>query len=771
MGLVEVPVRQLHQGVSRQPDHVRLVGQLQDAENLLFRVEEAGFTKRFGTLHIGIVEPAPAPGVELPFHVIDLGATEKYGMTMHGGNVHIVNLLSGVGGTITIAGSSGSYISSTNPQDFAFSTILDETFVVCRDKTVAMKADLTTAGFNAVVFQVFGGRAGVYSITVDGHTGTTTTSATVATDWDTSHIAQALVTSLGAIGGYNILRLYGSYIIIYRDDNAVITSSASDAAGGRDIVMTNTGTPITSTDKLPAYAIDGMIVTIGADTNSGAPHFYMKFVAAPMGGSAGYWTETVAPGIQYKLDETTMPHVLVRTSLDHFTLQAATWDNRNVGDTTTVPNPDFVGKTITDVTLFRDRLDLISGEHHWFSATGEYFRFWPKFSTQSLDNDPFGIRGSAGRVAIQRFCLPYRKTLWSTSDNEQFEVSAAAVLTPKTGVMDLTTRYLANQACRPVVMGPMLYFTSFNNNNAIVLEYTFDELSLTSVATEITKHVRGYMPITTIDVTADPPTGNLFFLSDQDTSSLYVWTVFWNGQQRDQSCWSKWTFPGATVMGCRVVAGALFLLMRRADNVTIERINLADGTTNFPLYSPRLDRSVYNALPTYDAGTDTTTFTQPYPTAGISGVMPSGRAVTVVSTSVNNVTVQGNVASAIFGFTYPSRAVLSKQYHRDQQGVAILNGKLRLKQITVSHKSAGYYEVRVDAPGRSQDVFKFTGRNIGVADDLVGVQPIDTGLFMKGGLEADGVDATFAIHNDTHLPHTINEIVFRGEFTEIVRQG
>jgi hypothetical protein len=296
LSLVEVPVRELHQGVSRQPDHVRFPGQLQEAENQLFRVEEAGFTKRFGTQHVGIVEPPPGLGANLAFHVIDLDEGEKYGLTVHGGACHIVNLIDGSNPTVTVDTISATYTGSVAGSNYAFATILDYTFIVNRAVLVAMTADVSAAGVNAVVFQVRSGRAGVYSITVDGHTGTTTTSTTDASQWDTSQIAQNLVTSLGAISGYTIQRSYGSYIIVNRASNAIITASASDPAGGTDIITTNSGTPLATTDKLPAYALDDMRVTIAASSDSGTAAFYMKFVASPGGAQTGYWTETIKSG-------------------------------------------------------------------------------------------------------------------------------------------------------------------------------------------------------------------------------------------------------------------------------------------------------------------------------------------------------------------------------------------------------------------------------------------------------------------------------------------
>lgn len=784
MSLVEVPVRQLHQGVSRQPDHVRFPGQLQDATNQLFRVEDAGFTKRYGSQSIASVANPPGAGVIQPFHVIDLGVAEKYGLTVDGsGGLHIVNLLSGVVATVTLVGSPTPYITLPgNPQDFAFTTILDYTFVLNKSVTVLMTSDLSLAPVFAIAFQIEDGRAGTYSITVDGHTVTHTTSATLATDWDTTAIASAISTSLNtALGAaYNVGGSGGnSTILVKRVDNAAMSCTASGPSSTA-VVIASTGIPIATTDLLPAFAYDSMGMTIAADANVGTPAFYMEFVSSPPGSNTGYWKETIAPGINYRLDATTMPHVLIRDSLNQFTFQAATWDDQKVGDRNTIPLPDFVNQTINDITVFRDRLDLLTGEFHWFSATGEFFRFWPEFSTQSLDNDPFGIRGSSGRVNVQRFAVPYRKILWSESDVTQFELSSASVFSPKQAVMDMSTTYLTSSFCRPQPMQQMLYFMSFNGGNAIVLEYSYDYFTLTSMATDITKHVRGYIPQNVVDMTIDPPTGNLFLLSDSDRSSLYLWTVYWNGMQstmgqREQSSWSKWTFPGATIHGCSVTAGVLYLLVTRADGLFIESVQLAEGALNFPLFTPRLDRQV-QITGTYNSTTNQTTYTLPYPAAGTTCITPDGLVQTVVSAVGDTLVVAGNPGSglgsdrAMIGFTYPSSAVLSKQYHRDAQGTAILNGILRLQTFTVQHTNTGYYQVQIVQNGRDTEIYPMTGRLLADRTDAIATRPIVTGVFMKP-ITADALTATITIENDTYLPHTISAVIFKGEFNELVRQG
>jgi hypothetical protein len=777
VSLVEIPVRQLHQGVSRQPDHTRFPGQLQDAQNQLFRVEEAGFSKRFGSQYVAPVAPAVAAnGANVSFQVIDLDANTKYGVSIGNGQISICNLLTGAPVTVNaMAAEAAAYI-NTDASNLVLASVFGSTIVVNKTIKTAMTSAVSgpKVSFRAV-FHVIDGRPGVYSITIDGNTGSYTTSATDQTTWDTSVISvqlkNHLITALGA--GYAVDLPQGGYIMVTKLNSTAMSVQTSDPTGGLSMRSTVQDDYVTSTDLLPAFALNGMRVFVGA---SGIATYYVSFTETPAASNRGYWSECLGAGVQYQIDQTTMPHQLLLNGDGSFTFQAIPWDNLQVGDNTTVPPPDFIGKTITDVVFHKDRLAILSGEWVWFSLSGNYYGFWPKYSTQQLDTDPFGLRGSANRVSLQRFAVPHRKIFWTTADSSQFEISSATTLTAKNTVMDYTTSYVCNPLCRPITMAQMLYFTSWNGGNAILQEYAYDYFTLTAIANDVTRHVRGYIPQPIVDMAADQPTGNLFLLSGADRSSLSVWTVYWNGTQREQSSWSQWNFPGGQIHGIRIADGVFYICITRPSGTYIEKIALADNGgiwVHFP-YSPRLDQVTLVAGGTYDAVNNQTPFVLPLPAdmamTAVQGI--TGNNLPLKGVSGNTVYVAGNFQSqdVAIGYTYPSSITLSKQYLRDQQGTAIVNGVLQLQTMTIAHKDTGYYQVEVDVPGRAPMYNAFTARLLGDGTNLLALQPIVSGTF-RGTVGGEGQTAVIKIHNDTHLPHTISEIVFRGTFNELVRQG
>ena len=106
---------------------------------------------------------------------------------------------------------------------------------------------------------------------------------------------------------------------------------------------------------LPSFAFGDFRVEIFGDDGSGMDNYYVRYDSASSNDSGGVWTETLASGIKYRFNATTMPHQLVRETSGDFTFKQATWGEREVGDLDSAPSPSFIGKPIQDVFFFRNR--------------------------------------------------------------------------------------------------------------------------------------------------------------------------------------------------------------------------------------------------------------------------------------------------------------------------------------------------------------------------------------------------------------------------------
>ena len=63
-------------------------------------------------------------------------------------------------------------------------------------------------------------------------------------------------------------------------------------------------------------------------------------------------------------------------------------------------------------------------------------------------------------------------------------------------------------------------------------------------------------------------------LSTDDTKRVYIYKNFWTGQEKIQNSWSHWVFDG-DILNCAFLGSTLKLLVKRADGLYLEDINLS----------------------------------------------------------------------------------------------------------------------------------------------------------------------------------------------------
>ena len=327
------------------------------------------------------------------------------------------------------------------------------------------------------------------------------------------------------------------------------------------------------------------------------------------------WIEVADPTIANEIADCTMPHELTRASDGTYTLAAAPWLPRAVGDATLQPNPPFIGKQIRALEFYKNRLCVLADENIYTTESGGLYDFWPAKATISLDTDPVDRVVSTNQVSILQHAATYRKLLFATAENNQFEFHSGNVpLTPTSASLDQATSYQTSALAKPVTMGDALYFAAANPGGSVIYEYTFSESTLSNVATDVTKHVRNLIPVDVVQVAADASTGTLYILTEGARNHVYCYKVFYDGTKKLLSSWSRYIFGTAEsvtfIHGITVASGFLVALLERDDGeFYIEQVPIEREAPNTTLnYAPMLDaREVLTGV--HDTTNDVTTWT------------------------------------------------------------------------------------------------------------------------------------------------------------------
>ncbi|MEB3320175.1 MAG: hypothetical protein VKI63_04465 [Cyanobium sp.] len=828
--LVSYTIPNLIQGVSQQPDAQRDPSQGEVQINGMSSLAE-GLRKREPTQAVAKVSTTSFGDVF--FHQILRDTVEQYLVVIGKTAIKVFDL---AGNEKTVNAPSGySYLSSvvSAKKDIRAATIADYTFVSNTKVVPAM--DVATAPktarpatHEALVWVKAANYGQTYKVNVNGTavsvttplaavivSGTTTTENRISSET----IAESIRTGLSGVSGVTVTR---SGSVLHLTSSSAITVAANDARANADITaITNS---VQTFQELPTIAPNGYQVQIVGDPSNKFDGYYVQFKVRTGAGTfgEGAWEETVAPGVQYKLDPATMPHVLVRLSNGQFYFgpangstqsgtKIASWGERTAGDYETAPDPGFVGFAIQDVFVYKNRLGFLADENIILSRTREFFEFFPETVTTILDTDPIDLTASNNRVSVLRYAIPYQDELIIFSDQLQFRFNAAeTVLTPSTAQITVLTQYEIDPDCRPLPVQGTIIFCQTNGQWTQFREFSVRGAgtALVADASDLTSYVSSYVPADVFKLTAND-TGNAWFaISDKDgfEDRIYVYKYFYRntggGAERVQSSWSYWQFGGADrVLQFLCVQEVMYLLMQYGSEVWLEKMlvadRLSDVTPNpYPLL---VDRRVSTTTETpaairvaagvYDPVAKTTTWTLPYTIKALTQAW-SGYAATTnggvllgSASSGNQIVANGNWSAAPvffgerYGFVY--RFTRFKVYKEIGGGKAAANvERTQVRHARLRYHQTNYFEAWVMAERRDKAVYKFDGtvlrsRNSQLGSAMPGGFDPETNRYFEGVFQipiaSKGENCIVEIHNDTIHPCKFSTCEWVGLVTTYAR--
>lgn len=806
MGLLrDQAIPTIFQGVSRQPDSIRFPGQVEDALNVTFSVETGGFSKRLGTTIL--TQIGNAADTDYRLHLVSRSSTEKYAMIHTGpeggnpGSLRVFDLADGSEKTINIDDPADADFFDKAPGNFEFLSVLDYTFIVDRTQTVSLlPAEASDTNTYASMQMTKGHISGKYEVTITHPNGDyfkawVTGGGSISADdvvenlgrWETRAYWEksvgGVVTTGSNTNGVGPCLIdakldatwevshAGTFIYIKNTAGVDFTVDTSDPHGEDGWVVTRKR--VTDSANLTARSFNGHKVVIKKSTD--VDGYWLKFVTDDPNDDfgVGVWDETVPDGTQTKFDNATMPRALSRQEDGTFLLERIEWNEKRAGGDDLVPPPEFVDNKISDIVFRANRLGFLSGETVYFSAAGDYYRFWPDSGVEIVATDPFGLTNSTNQVSEFRFGVPFRRSLFIMSGEAQFEAYGDP-FAPDTGRLEVATQYPANENVRPVVVGDEMYFVSEIGKDAMLYSYVYNDDTVSEIALEVSKHVRGFIKGPVVSLVAGALNSEVYILSDADRSSLYLHKFYYEGRDRVQSSWSRYSFPNSTIKSVGYQSGNLWLLIERNDgNLYLEYLPSVQSDTDEYDIPPRLDRQV-RVLGTYDGVSDTTSWDIGYnfqnPLLVTTNKFPEGDQFVRLSVerAGNILTASGDWSSSevVIGEEFPAHVTLSKQYMREGDQ-AMINGRLQLRVMTLRYEDAGEFTVTVHPSYRATRSYTMSTNSVGAAQ----IQPVN----LKSGnfrflvnSNAETVDIT--ISGDTYLPFTITSAAWIGFFNEISRQ-
>jgi len=606
----------------------------------------------------------------------------------------------------------------------------------------------------------------------------------------------ALATALGA--SWTIIHGAGEFIVrIAKNDGTDYTLGSSDTKTGLATVPIK-GT-IDAISDLPTTAEHGFIVEVIGAAATGADDYYVKFVAtAGSGFGHGVWQETVAPGIQYLFDATTMPHVLVRENDGTFTFRKFTWSGRVAGDAITAKEPSFIGSKIQNVNLFRNRLALLADENVIMSAADAYDRFWPESVQTVVDSDPIDLSAGSRKINLLTSSLAFADVLLLFSRNGQFRLSGgnavAASLTPKTATITQITAFEMSQAVDPVIVGRTMYFPVPRGEYGGLREFFLPDASgPVPTSEEVTAAVPRFLPSDLSNLVATAAEEAVYAVTKSQPRRIYLYKFLFQGDNKLQSAWGYWELnAGKSVIGIDLVDSDLYVVVQYSDGVYLEKVvthpeTVDAGTTVEMLVDRKTTEASCTVALTTPGGLDIqSTITLPYPintsTSNMAVVGRSfagnslmhGQVVQVLSSTAaggaggnGTLTVRGNLTGAKFfvGELYPMLYEFSTQYLKEQPpggGMAVISGpKLQLRTWTMLFDKSSFFNIKITPRGRDTQTYPYTGFELGDQEVALGELALRTSKF-RVPVMAQNIEAKIEVTSSSPLPCRLQSAEWEG---------
>ena len=583
---------------------------------------------------------------------------------------------------------SNGYLRGASADDIELVTLNDYTYVLNKNKTVALTEDLTdpvaTEAFVVIAVTAYNS---TYRVILNGVTITYATAEDAgAGDADATVIVSNLTSGINGAGG-----AAASCVATEVGPGIHITGVTSIAVSGgpQSGAMYSFINQISDLSMLPAQCVHNYKVKIINSTNIDADDMWVRFESGSSNyaSGTGSWVESNEPAIKYKLDPETMPHQLIRTADGSFSYSSIRWEDRDVGDEITNPTPSFVGSKIRNMFFFRNRFGFLSGGNVILSKAGSFYDFWNASAMIAAADDPIDISASSTKPVFLNYVKTSSAGLVMFSDTEQFLLSTDSdILSPESAKVNTLSDYECDTNIQAINLGTSLAFIS----KTPLYTRLFELANISTTDPPTSFNTTGIVPElvpSTIDNVAGSPGMSIISLGTTGNSTLYQYRFYQTSEKRIASTWYKWDLTG-TLVDQFFDVSTFYTVISDGTNVSVTSYDLRQASEEGFLTLPTgektdvcMDYYSTNPYRTYTSATDTTRVFLPF-------THITGKKLTVVALGGYIGGTLGATEASVGAILYPTVAGSAGSEYVD------ISGDYRGKNIIIGY----IYTMTVDLP-------------------------------------------------------------------------
>ena len=552
--------------------------------------------------------------------------------------------------------------------------------------------------------------------------------------------------------------------------------------GGDGTLVRGVADEVEAADKLSTVHSVGKVVKVRSKDSQEA--YYLKAVPKDAVVTTGYtevtWVEAagiehaITGGIFYATVNGTNFHIASSAVLLN-TIIAGTHPTFSVstsGDHDSSPMPFFVGRKVTYLGAFQNRLLVGSGGALAVSQTDDYLNFFRTTVLTLPADNPFEMFPQGSEDDELFHSTLYDQDIVIFGKRRQYVISGTVALTPTSANMPVMASYEGVAEAAPVAAGGYIFYTKRGEVNSSVFQIQPGQNDKSPESFPTSSQVDTYIAGGVTEMLSATGSPSLLFLrTSTQANSLYTFAYLDKQDGRKMDSWSRWDFNLAlgSLVGASVVTDGLLTIWLRvgAGNKVFAVADFCPTTTNLSSM-PYLDSqrpwasvaagtgSVVAASGADWAGAFDTTSTRRFTGA----LLPTVPALQLSYPGEPGLKV-GALQEASFIPTNP--------YMRDGKGKAILSGRLTVTKFIMAFKSSIGFDWKLTYRDTVITERSFNGRVLGDPSNVIGIEPIVTGQYsIPVGRETR--QYALSISARRWYPLTVSALEWSGQFFNRVQR-
>ena len=592
-----------------------------------------------------------------------------------------------------------------------------------------------------------------------------------------SAIAEQLRLLLNGVG-YTATR-NGAHICF---DLGVLVKSVEVDDGGDGSLLLGVADEIEAAEKTSVVHYVGKVVKVRSKKSQES--YYLKAIARDSAVTTGYtevtWVEaagtehaitggvyyaTISGGSFYVASNATLLTSILAGEHPTFTISTT-------GDHDSSPMPFFVGRKVTYLATFQNRLLIGSGGTLAVSQTDDYLNFFRTTVLTLPASDPFEMLPQGSEDDELFHSTLYDQDLVIFGKRRQYVISGTVALTPTSANMPVMASYEGVAEAAPVAAGGFIFYVKRGEQytNVFQIQPGQNEKSPEAfpASSQIDRYINGGVT-EMLSATGSPSL--LFMRTNKSPSSLYVFAYLDKPDGRKMDAWSRWDFnealgsvvgfsnvtDGLIAVSVRVgAAGRVYAVADFCPTVTgLSSRPYLDSQREYALVSPGTGSLALTGGDAWAAAFDFRSARR------LTGTLLPDVAQLQTNYPGEPGLVVGAVQLASFTPTNP--------FMRDSKDKAIMSGRLTISKLVMAFKDSTGFSWQLTYRDEVATSVTFNGRILGAPDNIVGIEPIATGQHnIPVGRETRQYDLTISARR--WYPLTVTALEWSGQFFNRVQR-